>query len=113
MLPLIGLCLISGLFAVWAGVHATRQERDQEDRLLRIFGTERKRIRLTNATEFVALGLISGLFGAVTAETIRWALYATALEIPFSLRLELVLGMPQVGALALLSIGLWASRAKT
>jgi putative ABC transport system permease protein len=113
MLPLIGLCLISGLFAVWSGVHATRQERDQEDRLLRIFGTERKRIRLTNATEFVALGLISGLFGAVTAETIRWALYATALEIPFSLRMELILGMPQVGALALLSIGLWASRAKS
>ena len=113
MLPLIGLCLISGLFAVLAGIHASSQERDQEDRLLRIIGVESKRRRLTNATEFVALGLISGLYGAITAETIRWGLYATVLEVPFRLRLEIILGMPQMSALILLIVGLWATRKTT
>lgn len=113
MLPLIGLCLISGLFAVMAGIHASSQERDQEDRLLRIIGVESKRRRLTNASEFVALGLISGLYGAITAETIRWGLYATVLEIPFQLRSEIVLGMPLMSALILLIVGLWATRKTT
>ncbi|MEY4684464.1 MAG: hypothetical protein RLZ25_923 [Pseudomonadota bacterium] len=112
MIPLIGLCLISGLFTVLAGVHATSEDRNQEDRLLRIFGTETKKIRLTNATEFLALGLISGLYGAITAECIRWALYAFALEIPFQPRVELLMGMPGIGSMALLIMGLWATRKK-
>ena len=112
MLPLIGLCLISGLFAVLAGIHASSQDRDQEDRILRIIGVEIRRIRLTNATEFAALGIISGLYGAITAEVIRWGLYSSTLEIPFQPRLELLIGMPQVSALALLTVGLWATRHK-
>lgn len=109
ILPLIGLCLVSGLFAVLAGVHATSEDRNQEDRLLKILGTESSRIRLTNATEFLSLGLISGCYGALVAESIRWAVYSTVLHIPFRLRLELLLGMPQVAALVLLTIGLWAT----
>lgn len=112
MLPLIGLCLISGLFSVLAGIHATSQDREEEDRLLRIIGVERRRIRLTNSAEFVSLGLISGCYGAITAEIIRWGLYSTVLEIPFKLRLELLMGVPQVSALAVLGVGLWATRKK-
>lgn len=113
MLPLIGLCLISGLFAVLAGIHASSQDRDQEDRLLRIIGVQRNRICLTNISEFLGLGLISGLYGATCAETIRWGLYATVLEIPFGLRLELLMGIPQISALTVMCVGLWATRKKS
>lgn len=110
MLPLIALCLISGLFALLAGVYATSQDRRQEDKLLRLIGAAKSRIRLTNATEFLALGLISGFYGALAAESIRWALYQFALEIPFRLRFEVMMGMPQAAALALTMVGLWATR---
>ena len=113
MLPLIGMCLVAGLFALLAGIHATSQDREQEDQLLRIIGVEKKRIRLTNATEFVAIGLVSGFYGAMTAELIRWGLYANLLEIPFRLSLELLVGMPQISALTILMIGLWATRGRS
>ncbi len=113
MLPLIGMCLVAGLFALLAGIHATSQDREQEDQLLRIIGVEKKRIRLTNATEFVALGLVSGFYGAMTAELIRWGLYANLLEIPFRLSLELLVGIPQISALTILMIGLWATRGRS
>lgn len=110
MLPLIGMCLISGLFALLSGIRSTSQDREEEEQLLRIIGVEKMRIRLTNVTEFLTLGLVSGFYGAMTAELIRWGLYATAIEIPFHFRLELLMAMPSTSAIAVLMVGLWATR---
>jgi len=41
MVPLICMCLIAGLFALLAGIHATSDDRKQEDQLLRIMGVEK------------------------------------------------------------------------
>jgi putative ABC transport system permease protein len=113
MLPLIGMCLVSGLFAVLSGIRATSQDREEEEQLLRIIGVEKMRIRLTNVTEFMTLGLVSGLYGAMTAELIRWGLYATAIEIPFRLRMGLLIAMPLTSAVTVLMVGLWATRGQS
>jgi putative ABC transport system permease protein len=95
--------LLAGLTVLWAAVQATRDERRYESAMLRTFGASKRRVLSGVATEFLAIGLLSGLLAAAGA-TLAGYLLATRLfdlDYHFSMTLWLVgpvAGMVLVGA---------------
>jgi putative ABC transport system permease protein len=95
--------LLAGLTVLWAAVQATRDERRYESAMLRTFGAARRRVLGGVATEFLALGLLSGLLAASGATLAGWLLAENLfdLEYRFSTVLWIVgplAGMAFVGA---------------
>ncbi len=109
VLPLLALCLAAGICVLITGLFATRQDRLNEDRLLRVLGASARTTRQMQLTEFLVLGSLSGAFGASIAEALRWGLYRHVLEIPFSFQAGHFVVLPLSGAIAMSLAGLWAS----
>ena len=112
VLPLLALCLAAGICVLITGLFATRQDRLNEDRLLRVLGASSREIRQMQLTEFLVLGSVSGAFGASIAEALRWGLYRYVLEIPFSFQGGDFVILPWSGAIAMSLAGWWASGLK-
>lgn len=66
--------LLAGALVLVAAVQTTRTERRREIAVLRALGAQRGQLRLGLLTEFAALGLLSGLLGAVSAGLIGFGL---------------------------------------
>jgi putative ABC transport system permease protein len=73
-----GFTLVAGLAVLFAAIQATRDERRYESAILRTLGASRRTVLLGVATEFTALGLLSGVLAASAASAIGW-LVATRL----------------------------------
>jgi len=59
--------LLAGLVVLFAAVQATLDERRYESALLRTFGAKRRTVMAGLASEFLALGLLAGVFAAAGA----------------------------------------------
>ncbi len=94
--------LLAGLVVLWAAVQATRDERRYESAMLRTFGATRSRVLSGVASEFVAIGLLSGLLAAGGASLIAWLFSTQLLELDYNFNPMLwiigpVFGMAMVG----------------
>lgn len=89
--------LLAGLVVLWAAVQSTRDERRYESAMLRTFGATRSRVLNGVATEFVAIGLLSGLLAAGGATLVAWLFSTRLLELDYTFSPGLWIAGPLLG----------------
>lgn len=102
--------LLTALVLMLAAMQTQRAERARETGLLRTLGASRRQLLGAAAVEFVGLGVLAGLLGALMASLIGWLLARQVFELAWLPDWRLWLGGPLIGALAVGGTGLWASR---
>jgi putative ABC transport system permease protein len=94
--------LLSGITVLLAAIQATRDERRYESAMLRTLGATRRTVLQGVAAEFVALGLLSGVLGALGASVAGYFMATRLFDLEYSLDLwvwsvGLVFGVLVVG----------------
>ncbi|MCI0653786.1 MAG: ABC transporter permease, partial [Methylococcaceae bacterium] len=102
--------LLAGIVVLFAAVYADIDERIFTSCILRSLGAGRRVIRRNQGVEFVSLGLIAGLSGALSAEGLLWLLYERIFDLPFQFNWVVGLGTPLAGAMLVACFGLWVTR---
>lgn len=102
--------LVAGVTVLLAAVQSTLDERRYESAMLRTFGASRAVITRGVATEFVALGLLSGLLAALGAGAAAWVLARKVFELDYWPGGELWLLGLALGALLVGASGSLATR---
>jgi putative ABC transport system permease protein len=102
--------LAVGVLVLLAALYARRDERAREIGLWRTLGASRRRVMLALATEFTALGLISGGLAAAAASGVAWVLAERVFELPHAASPVVWLAGLGGGWLLVLGAGLLASR---
>ena len=62
--------LAAGVLVLLAAVSASQDERLLEGGVMRVLGGSRRQLRLAQASEFAAIGLLSGLTAAIAASVL-------------------------------------------
>jgi len=75
----------AGLVVLYAAVQATQHERLHEGAVLRTLGAGRRQLLLGLVGEFVTLGLLAGLLGAVGASVVGHFLAERVLDLPLTI----------------------------
>ncbi|CAG1020859.1 hypothetical protein DOJK_00619 [Patescibacteria group bacterium] len=96
---LLYFALCAGVLVLFAAVYASLDERIYEGVLMRTLGAKRRFLSMTHVLEFALLGLISGIFAVLLAETIRYALYATVLHIDYHIKWLIWLMVPTLSTI--------------
>ena len=91
--------LLAGLTVLWAAVQATRDERRYESAVLRTFGASKKRVLGSVATEFIAIGLLSGILAACGASLAGYLLAENLFNLDYNFSLSLWVTGPLAGVL--------------
>ncbi len=102
--------LAAGALVLVAAVQTTRVERRREIAVLRALGAQQKQLRLGLLSEFAALGLLSGLLGALAAGLIGYGLAEFLFDIPYRWSMSLWLAGLLGGGAGIALIGYLASR---
>jgi len=79
--------LLAGITVLLAAIQATRDERRYESAMLRTLGATRRTVLQGVAAEFVALGLLSGLLGALGATVAGYFLATRLFNLEYSVDL--------------------------
>ena len=79
--------LLSGITVLLAAIQATRDERRYESAMLRTLGATRRTVLQGVAAEFVALGLLSGVLGALGATVAGYFMATRLFDLEYSLDL--------------------------
>jgi len=95
--------LLAGLTVLWAAVQSTRDERRYESAMLRTFGASKRRVLAGVATEFVCIGLLSGVLAAIGASLAGYLLATQLFELEYHFSAALWLAGPAFGV-ALVSL---------
>lgn len=95
--------LLAGLTVLWAAVQSTRDERRYESAMLRTFGASKRRVLAGVATEFVCIGLLSGVLAAIGASLAGYLLATQLFELEYTFSVALWLAGPAFGV-ALVSL---------
>ena len=102
--------LLAGLLVLMAAVSASQDERLLEGGVMRVLGGSRWQLRLAQASEFAAIGLIAGVVAAVAASVLAGVISRTVFELPWSTDMSMVAGGAVAGLVAALLAGLYATR---
>ncbi len=89
--------LLAGLTVLWAAVQATRDERRYESAMLRTLGASKRRVLGGVATEFIAIGLLSGLLASAGATLAGYLLATRLFELDYQFSSILWLAGPVAG----------------
>ena len=89
--------LLAGLVVLWAAVQSTRDERRYESAMLRTFGATRSRVLSGVASEFIAIGLLSGVLAAGGASLMAWMFSTQLLELDYNFNPVLWIAGPLFG----------------
>jgi putative ABC transport system permease protein len=79
--------LLSGITVLLAAIQATRDERRYESAMLRTLGATRRTVLQGVAAEFVALGLLSGVLGALGATVAGYFMATRLFDLEYTLDL--------------------------
>ena len=102
--------LAAGLLVLQAAIASTQDERKFDAAVVRTLGASRRQLRAAHAAEFLLLGALSGLLGAVGATAIGWMLADRVFNVRFTGNpLVFVYGIVG-GALAVLVAGWLGTR---
>ena len=104
------VALLAGALVLLAAVGASQDERLREGAVMRVLGGSRRQLRLAQAGEFAALGLISGLVAALASTALAGVVAVQVLELPWEPDPRMALVGAAAGALVALLAGLWATR---
>jgi putative ABC transport system permease protein len=104
------VALLAGALVLLAAVGASQDERLREGAVMRVLGGSRRQLRLAQAGEFAALGLISGLVAAIASTVLAGVIALQVLELPWTPDPRLAATGAAVGVVVALLAGLWATR---
>jgi putative ABC transport system permease protein len=102
--------LAAGVLVLLAAVTASQDERLLEGGVMRVLGARRAQLRLAQASEFVAIGLLSGLVAAIAASMLSGVVATRVFDLPWAFDARPAVVGALVGVLAALIAGLWATR---
>lgn len=102
--------LLAGLLVLMAAVSASQDERLLEGGVMRVLGGSRRQLRLAQASEFAAIGLLSGLTAACAASVLAGVIATQVFSLPWQADWRLVVGGGGLGMLAAVSAGMFATR---
>ena len=102
--------LAAGVLVLLASVGASQDERLLEGAVMRVLGGSRRQLRLAQASEFAAIGLLAGLAAAGMATLLSGLVAREVFELPFAADPQLVLVAAAAGVLAAVLAGLYATR---
>ena len=98
------------MLVLLASVGASQDERLLEGAVMRVLGGSRRQLRLAQASEFAAIGLLSGLAAAGMATLRSGVVAKEVFDLPFEPDLRLVLAAAATGVLAAVAAGMIATR---
>ncbi|MFC0677788.1 ABC transporter permease [Lysobacter korlensis] len=102
--------LAAGVLVLMAAVSASQDERLLEGGVMRVLGANRRQLRLAQASEFAAIGLISGVTAAIAASVLAGVVAVRVFDLPWEADWKLAAIGGVSGMLASLLAGLWATR---
>lgn len=102
--------LAAGVLVLLAAVSASQDERLLEGGVMRVLGGSRRQLRLAQASEFAAIGLIAGSVAAIAASVLAGVVATRVFELPWSPDWGMAATGAGIGLLAALLAGLWATR---
>lgn len=76
--------LAAGVLVLLAAVSASQDERLLEGGVMRVLGGSRRQLRLAQASEFAAIGLLSGLVAAVAASVLSGVVAIRVFDLPWT-----------------------------
>ena len=93
-----------------ASSSASQDERLLEGAVMRVLGGSRRQLRLAQASEFAAIGLLSGLVAAIAASVLSGVIATQVFDLPWKANWSLAIIGGGLGMLAALVAGLFATR---
>ncbi|WDS34654.1 FtsX-like permease family protein [Pseudoxanthomonas sp.] len=102
--------LAAGLLVLMAAVSASQDERLLEGGVMRVLGGSRRQLRAAQASEFAAIGLLSGLVAAVAASILSGVVAVKVFNLPWAPSWTLAAIGGIAGVVAALVAGLFATR---
>ena len=102
--------LLAGLLVLMAAVSASQDERLLEGAVMRVLGGSRGQMRLAQASEFAAIGLLSGLTAAIAASVLAGVIAVQVFELPWEPDWGMAAAGGALGMAAALFAGLFATR---
>jgi putative ABC transport system permease protein len=102
--------LAAGVLVLLAAVSASQDERLLEGGVMRVLGGSRRQLRLAQASEFAAIGLLSGLVAAIAASVLSGVIAEQVFDLPWKPNWLLAAVGGGLGMLAALVAGLFATR---
>ncbi|GGK14657.1 ABC transporter permease [Luteimonas terricola] len=102
--------LAAGLLVLLAAISASQDERLLEGGVMRVLGASRRQLRLAQASEFAAIGLLSGLVASVAASVLAGVVATQVFDLPWEPDIAMAALGGLAGMAAALVAGLWATR---
>lgn len=102
--------LAAGVLVLLAAISASQDERLLEGGVMRVLGGSRRQLRLAQASEFAAIGLLSGLVAAIAASILSGVVAKQVFDLPWQANWTLAAVGGGLGMLAALAAGLFATR---
>ncbi|MET1025307.1 MAG: FtsX-like permease family protein [Pseudoxanthomonas sp.] len=102
--------LAAGLLVLMAAVSASQDERLLEGGVMRVLGGSRRQLRMAQASEFAAIGLLSGLVAAIAASILSGVVAVKVFDLPWEPNWTLAAVGGVAGVVAALVAGLFATR---
>lgn len=102
--------LAAGVLVLLAAISASQDERLQEGAVMRALGGSRRQLRAAQATEFAAIGMLSGLVAALAASVLSGVVATRVFDLPWQPNWSLTAAGALLGMLAALIAGLVATR---
>jgi putative ABC transport system permease protein len=102
--------LAAGVLVLLAAISASQDERLLEGGVMRVLGGSRRQLRLAQASEFAAIGLLSGLVAAIAASILSGVVAKRVFDLPWQPNWTLAVIGGGIGMLAALLAGLYATR---
>ncbi len=102
--------LVAGLLVLMAAVSASQDERLLEGGVMRVLGGSRRQLRLAQASEFAAIGLLSGLVAAIAASVLAGVVATQVFDLPWQANWAMAAFGGALGVVAALAAGLFATR---
>jgi len=100
----------AGVLVLLAAVGASQDERLQEGGVMRVLGGSRGQLRLAQASEFAAIGLLAGLVAAIAASVLSGVVAREVFDLPWQPDWAMAAAGGALGMVASLAAGLFATR---
>ncbi|MEO5595771.1 MAG: FtsX-like permease family protein, partial [Lysobacteraceae bacterium] len=102
--------LAAGVLVLLAAISASQDERLLEGGVMRVLGGSRSQLRLAQASEFAAIGLIAGIVAAIAASILAGLIATRVFDLPWQPNWQLAIAGAAIGTLSALVAGLFATR---